>query len=90
MAIAAHLRISGRVQGVGYRFFVQEIAQNLGLAGWVRNLPDGNVEAYAEGPRPTIETFIKQLENGPPLSRVEQISADWQPAEGRHAAFSIL
>ena len=89
MAIAASLRISGRVQGVGYRFFVQGVAQNLGLSGWVRNLPDGDVEAFVEGSRAGIDAFIRQLEKGPPLSRVERVSADWQPAEGRHASFSI-
>jgi acylphosphatase len=89
-ATAAHLLIRGRVQGVGYRFFVQDVARALGLAGWVRNLPDGNVEAFAEGSRPAIEMFIEKLEQGPSMAHVESIAVDWQSPQNHGAAFSIL
>jgi len=87
---AAHLTIHGRVQGVGYRFFAQDIAKRLHLTGWVRNLSDGKVEAYAEGPRIVIDEWISHLEKGPPMSRVEDIQVQWLPPESRHAAFGIL
>jgi len=86
---AAHLIIHGRVQGVGYRFYTQEMAGNLSLTGWVRNLPDGDVEAFVEGSRQDIETFIKGLEKGPTMARVESVSVDWPPPQGHATEFSI-
>ena len=86
---AAHILIHGRVQGVGYRYFVEDQAQTLSLVGWVRNLPQGDVEAYAEGSRNDLEQWIEQLRKGPPLSRVEKLSVDWPPPENRHSSFSI-
>ena len=87
--VGAHLLIRGRVQGVGFRYFAQEEGTQLRLCGWVRNLPDQTVECYAEGPRSAIETFIAQLEKGPPLSRVESIAVDWRPSEYKYNTFSI-
>ena len=87
--IAAHIVIRGRVQGVGYRFFAQDLAESLGLVGWVRNCPDGTVESYVEGTRPAIEDFIHRLEEGPSMARVESASVDWRPALGADASFSI-
>jgi acylphosphatase len=87
--IGAHLVIHGRVQGVGYRFFTQDLAETLGLVGWVRNCPDGTVESYVEGPRSVLEAFIKRLEEGLSMARVESINADWQPPRGGHTSFSI-
>ena len=83
------LSIQGRVQGVGFRFFAQDVAQELGLAGWVRNLPDGSVEAYAEGPRAALEGWIHRLRQGPPLSRVEALHPTWKAPEGSDTSFSI-
>ena len=72
----------GRVQGVGYRFFVKETADRLGLFGWVRNLPNGDVEAVAEGPRAALDTWTMALKKGPPFARVTDLHLDWQwPAE---------
>ena len=79
---AVHLIIQGRVQGVGFRYFAQEEANALNLAGWVRNLPEGHVEAYAEGPRADLETWTQRLRQGPPLSRVDHVHVKWRPAEG--------
>jgi acylphosphatase len=86
---AAHLLIHGRVQGVGYRFYAQEMAGNLNLTGWVRNRPDGDVEALVEGSRQDIETFIKWLEKGPTMAHVESVNVDWPLPKGRYAEFSI-
>lgn len=87
---AAHLLVHGRVQGIGYRFFTQDLASRLGLAGWVRNLPDGNVEAFVEGPRQAIETFVEELKKGPPMARVESIAVDWQSPQDHGSSFSII
>jgi acylphosphatase len=88
--VAARLVIRGQVQGVGYRYFAEARANNLGLRGWVRNLPDGNVEAEAEGPKNLIERWIEQLRQGPPFSHVDEITIDWHPAQSWHDTFSII
>ncbi len=71
--IAARFQVSGRVQGVGFRYFVFQMARDIGVAGWVRNLRDGRVEAHAEGCEPRVRRFELALRTGPPLSRVAQV-----------------
>ncbi|MEK7348834.1 MAG: acylphosphatase [Candidatus Eisenbacteria bacterium] len=75
-------RVEGRVQGVGYRAFVIERAMTLGLSGWVRNLPSGDVDLEAEGPRALMQEFLGDLRKGPPASRVLHIHVEWAPARG--------
>jgi acylphosphatase len=67
------LRISGRVQGVGYRWFVVSQAKRLSVRGWVRNAEDGSVELEAEGSTESIAEFRKRVEKGPPAARVEHV-----------------
>lgn len=81
--------IRGRVQGVGFRFYVQETAQALNLSGWVRNLSDGAVEAYGEGNKENLDAWIQKLQQGPPMSRVENLTPAWQSPQGHPAMFSI-
>ena len=89
MRVARHFLISGRVQGVGFRFFTEAAARREGLHGWVRNLPDGRVEAAAEGETEAIERFERALRQGPRGARVEHVEvADDMPA-GRESGFSI-
>ena len=77
--------VTGRVQGVGYRFFVEDLAQSLGLSGWVRNNPDRTVECEAQGEESVLEEFCKELKKGPPLSRVNDVLASEVPlAEGAY------
>ena len=78
----AHIYIDGRVQGVFYRGFTQDLAFNLGLKGWVRNLRDGRVEAVFEGDKKVIEEAIRQCYAGPPSSRVTGIDVQWEPYTG--------
>lgn len=78
MKVRAHLYISGRVQGVYYRAFTQEVADSLGLTGWVRNLPDRKVEAVFEGEKDLIEKAIMKCHQGPPASRVTDIDVTWE------------
>ena len=72
---ARRFTVAGRVQGVGFRYFVQQQAQALGLAGWVRNLPDGCVEAFVEGSPAELEQIEARLRKGPLLSRVESVDS---------------
>ena len=85
----AHLIIRGRVQGVWFRDSTRTKARELGLSGWVRNLPDGSVEAVAEGPRVIIEKLVGWLHRGPPLARVSGVEIDWETPRGGLAGFDI-
>lgn len=85
-----HLKIRGRVQGVYYRASALQQAQRLGLSGWVRNCPDGSVEAVAEGPRDKINSLIAWCENGPPGARVTAIDVRWESPEHAFRGFSIV
>lgn len=67
-------RVMGRVQGVGFRYFVWREAEALGLSGWVRNMTDGSVEVLADGPRRELEELERRLEEGPRFSKVTSIS----------------
>jgi len=68
--IARHVWVRGTVQGVAFRWHTKERARELGLAGWVRNLPDGRVEAWIEGEVPAVEEMLAWLRRGPPSARV--------------------
>lgn len=68
-----HLIIKGRVQGVFYRDWTVQTARQLGLAGWVRNLSDGTVEAHLEGPSEAVESMVDRMHQGPPAARVKRI-----------------
>lgn len=83
------LRITGRVQGVGYRWHACEEARRLGLAGRVRNRPDGSVHLLAEGPRPALAALLDWARTGPARARVEAIDAAWSAAEGTWDDFLI-
>ncbi len=80
--------LSGRVQGVGFRYFVRAGALELGILGWVRNLPDGRVEALAQGDEAGLREFAQRLEQGPPLARVDQLR-EFEAAEADLRSFTI-
>ena len=86
---AAEIVIEGRVQGVGYRDYARRRASGLGLGGWVANLRDGRVRLRAEGPRAQIETLVRALEQGPPLSKVTRVDVRWIPPAGTFAGFDV-
>ena len=71
--------VSGQVQGVGYRYFAVRIARELGVKGWVRNLSDGRVEAYAAGPARLLEEFEARLRQGPPAGEVRGVEVEDVP-----------
>lgn len=81
--------VRGRVQGVGFRFFVVREAIALGLDGFVANERDGSVRVVAEGPRPDLDALLERLEAGPPASIVERVVTRWEPARGAGAGFRI-
>ena len=68
-----HVRVSGVVQGVGFRWFVRERARRLGLAGWIRNLPDGSVEVAAAGDEKQLQLLRAELQQGPRGAAVDQL-----------------
>jgi acylphosphatase len=74
MPLARRYLVNGRVQGVGFRYFVQAAAAREGLRGWVRNLPGGAVEALAEGDADALERFETQLRQGPSTARVDRVT----------------
>ncbi len=78
-----NLRIKGRVQGVGFRHFVNQTARKLSLTGWVRNLEDGDVEAEAQGDETILNQFIHTLKQGHPWARVDSIQSQ-KLQENRH------
>ena len=81
--------VSGRVQGVYFRQFTKEIASNLGLVGYVRNLPDGRVRAVAKGNHENIDLFVKKLRTGPIIANVESLDAKWYETDELFEDFSI-
>jgi acylphosphatase len=80
--VRAHVFISGRVQGVGYRYATVDTATQLGLTGWVRNLPDGRVEAVFEGSSGVVEDMIRWCYQGPPAAMVKDVLVDYEEPEG--------
>lgn len=89
MKIARQFIVSGKVQGVGFRFFAIRAAQRLGVVGNVKNLPDGRVEAIAEGTPEALAEFRAELWRGPAYSRVTAIDeADIKPT-GRYKSFDV-
>lgn len=85
----ARIVVTGIVQGVAYRASACAEAERLGLAGWVRNLPDGRVEALAEGPRARVESLVAWCWRGPPLARVSDVAVTWSPAAGDLDGFRV-
>jgi len=80
---------SGRVQGVWFRAFTREKAIEAGITGWVKNLPDGSVEALFEGDEETLKNVIEKCRQGPPSARVESIEVTWAQATGAFDTFEI-
>ncbi|MCC5997482.1 MAG: acylphosphatase [Thermofilum sp.] len=87
--VRAHIIVSGLVQGVFYRATMQEVARSLGVTGWVRNLPDGRVEAVAEGDEEAVKKLIEWAWRGPRLARVENVEVKWEDYRGEFRDFYI-
>jgi acylphosphatase len=89
MRLARRYLISGRVQGVGFRFFARATAAREGLHGWVRNLPDGRVEIEAEGEAEALERFERAIRQGPPGARVGGVDVTDEGARFRDTGFHV-
>ena len=87
--VRAHLFISGVVQGVSYRASTRQQAQRLGVAGWVRNLQDGRVEAVVQGPGDKVDDLIRWCRQGPPAAKVEKVDVTWEKAADEFQRFDV-
>ena len=89
MLSARRFVVSGRVQGVGFRFFVEDVARREGVGGWVRNLPDGRLEAVAEGDLEAVDRFEAKIRRGPPAARIEAVEASDELPSMRMRTFEV-
>lgn len=87
--VKVHIFISGRVQGVFFRDNTYKKAEELGVSGWVRNTPDGRVEAVFEGEKEKVESLIKWAKKGPLIAKVNGIDVEWQEYKGEFKDFDI-
>ncbi|AGW13682.1 acylphosphatase [Megalodesulfovibrio gigas] len=87
---ARYCLVSGLVQGVAFRWFTKETALRLGLAGWVRNLPDGRVETLLQGPDESLTLAMDALQAGPPHARVATMACSDRPEDPSLRGFVVL
>ncbi|MFL5680612.1 MAG: acylphosphatase [Chloroflexota bacterium] len=81
--------VRGRVQGVGFRYFVMQAASRLPVTGWVANESDGSVRCVAEGQRPALDALLGILREGPHGARVDHVAETWMPATGTFDRFRV-
>jgi acylphosphatase len=84
-----HIRIIGKVQGVGYRFFATRVARRLGLKGWIQNNRDGTVDAMVEGEKSVIDEWIEELKEGPRYAEVTKIDQESKEFSGKLPDFDV-
>ncbi len=84
-----HIWVKGRVQGVGFRAFVQQQGYLLGLTGWVRNVGYDGVEVVAEGRREVLERFVQIVRQGPRAARVDEARVEWEAASNEFSSFEV-
>ncbi len=89
MIVARRYVITGRVQGVGFRYFAEAAAMRAGVHGWVRNLPDGSLEAFVEGEQSAVDGVEASLRRGPSSSRIDNVKVIEETPTHRAAGFSI-
>lgn len=89
MVVRARVHVHGSVQGVGFRYFVLHHARRLGVRGYVRNCPDGRVEAVLEGEQRAVEGLLALMRSGPPAARVQRLEVQWEEPSGSFAHFDI-
>lgn len=88
--VRAHIWVKGRVQGVGFRAYVEYSAKQIGgITGWVRNVGYDTVEAVAEGQRDQVERFIETMKQGPRMSRVDESRIEWETPNGEYNEFGV-
>ncbi len=87
--LRAHVWVQGRVQAVGFRAFVQQVALQIGVTGWVRNVGYDTVETVAEGTKEQIEGFLRMVKHGPMNSRVDESREEWEQVTGEFGSFRV-
>jgi acylphosphatase len=87
--VRIHIKVTGRVQGVGFRAFVLQASSLFDLTGWVRNVGYDQVEIIAEGPRNIMERFAETVKTGPRASRVDETNIEWESATGEFQQFDV-
>jgi len=87
--IRAHIFVSGLVQGVFFRSYTVQKAKEFGVFGWVKNLPDGKVEAVLEGEKEKVEKLVEWMKRGPEFAKVNGIEVEWQEYKGEFENFEI-
>jgi len=90
LKVRVHVIVSGRVQGVFFRYETKKEALKRGVKGWVRNLPTGEVEAVFEGEKEDVEEMIKFCRKGPPLAKVKDVKVSWEEYKGEFEDFKII
>ena len=90
MKARAHIYVSGRVQGVFYRLTSKSEAEKRNVTGWIRNLPDGRVEAIIEGEKVSVSSLIDFCWKGSSGTKVEEIELSWEPYTGEYKGFRIV
>ncbi len=88
--VRAHVVITGRVQGVGFRYDTQGAARRIGVYGWVRNRRDGSVEGVFEGEKERVNRMLDWCRQGSALARVDHVGIEWGPFSGEYTAFNIV
>lgn len=87
--VCAHILVSGRVQGVAFRYYARNIAIQLDVKGWIKNLPNGQVELVVEGSKNSVEEMVEWCKRGPRMAEVEDIEVDWLPYSGKFGQFQL-
>jgi len=87
--LTVNIKITGKVQGVGFRYFVLRQAQELGITGWVSNKSNGDVEALAQGEKADLEQFIAKVKEGPSFSSVDDVILNWEDGQENYTSFEI-
>ncbi len=89
MAVQFEITIKGRVQGVGFRYFVEKRASELNITGWVKNMPGGSVVVMAQGDEKDMNTFIDYLRIGPTMAKVADVSKNRMPELEKFSSFQV-
>jgi acylphosphatase len=90
MSASALVVVRGLVQGVGYRYFVLRQAEQLGISGYARNLPNGDVEVLAEGKREDVEALLRALRKGPRAAVVQDLTVEWRAQPSGRSGFAVF
>jgi len=87
--VRVYIKLTGRVQGVAFRYYARSMACRLGVKGWIRNMINGDVEVMAEGNKENISRMIEWCKKGPRMAHVEDITLSWLPYTGEFLDFNI-